>query len=48
MPGSILKETIDPDTKAVILELSNAAKVIIKHSEPKKGMLKNSYFTRSS
>jgi zinc protease len=34
-PGSILKETIDPDTKAVILDLSNGSKVILKQTANK-------------
>jgi zinc protease len=34
-PGSILKETIDPDTKAVILDLSNGSKVILKETANK-------------
>ncbi|GHT62019.1 peptidase M16 [Endomicrobiia bacterium] len=34
-PGSILKETIDQETKAVILELSNGAKVILKQTANK-------------
>jgi zinc protease len=35
-PGSILKETIDPTTKAIILDLSNGSKVILKQTTDNK------------